>query len=128
VYENKDHAIFALMVTGNTHNIVAGDQLNLVVNADTFLPFLAAEDFYCQKNQVVHIENISAGRIITRELDTVHYSNSLHCTWIIQVDSFDQDRAIHISVLESHLQWAPVGAICVGYDYVAIHDGVYNIL
>ena len=73
---------------------------------------------------MVDINNFSRGRIITRKNGDTHYDNSLHCTWIIHADSSDNRQTIQISVLESHLQWAPVGAICVGYDYVIIRDGI----
>ena len=87
---------------------------------------LTGEDFFCENNQIIHIRNSMEGRIITRELGTIHYANNLHCIWIIEANKVSQaDMALNIEVIQSEMEWAPGGAICVGYDYMKVHDGEY---
>ena len=78
---------------------------------------------YCNRRQeTTVISNMISGQIKTLYPGSSYYDNNMDCTWVIDAGEGDE-RAISLTVERSHLQWAPSGAICPGYDYMEIWDG-----
>ena len=78
---------------------------------------------YCSRStDPVTIANTTSGTIRTVYEGSSFYDNNMACVWILDAGPGD-NRGVYVSVVNSHLSWAPPGAICQGYDYMEIIDG-----
>ena len=86
---------------------------------------LSGSTFYCDDKKTSVITDPS-GYIRTVNEGQAHYGNNMLCKWVI--DSGSPYKRVQLTVEESDLQWAPENAICNGYDYIQIRDGMYFFL
>ncbi|XP_067652503.1 uncharacterized protein [Haliotis asinina] len=75
-----------------------------------------------EADSITRIVGVDSGAIYTRLEGQPFYDNNYHCRWLIDAGA---GKRVHVTVVSSHLQWAPESAICTGgYDYVLVRDGM----